>query len=131
MPIARIGVILPLSGKYATFGEQALKGILLAAGIFETKGQEGKGARRQDNIQTANVEIIIKDTRDDPIASAKAVEYLTLNENVFHRTGKMFEKYNVADISLHAGGGEYPLQDGFGWTNGIASALLSNFGEEL
>ena len=82
MPIARIGVILPLSGKYATFGEQALKGILLAAGIFETKGQEGKGARRQDNIQTANVEIIIKDTRDDPIASAKAVEYLTLNENV-------------------------------------------------
>ena len=57
--------------------------------------------------------------------------WLTLNENVFHRTGKMFEKYNVADISLHAGGGEYPLQDGFGWTNGIASALLSNFGEEL
>ncbi|MDP2681251.1 MAG: penicillin-binding protein activator [Deltaproteobacteria bacterium] len=82
MPIARIGVILPLSGKYATFGEQALKGILLAAGIFETKEQEGKGARRQDNIQTANVEIIIKDTRDDPIASANAVEYLALNENV-------------------------------------------------
>lgn len=80
--IARIGVILPLSGKYAAFGEQALKGILLAAGIFETKGQEGKGARGQDNIQTANVEIIIKDTRDDPIASAKAVEDLALNENV-------------------------------------------------
>ena len=74
VPIARIGVILPLSGKYAAFGEQALKGILLAAGIFETK--------RQDNIQAANVEIIIKDTRDDPIASAKAVEELTLNENV-------------------------------------------------
>ncbi|MEK7841748.1 MAG: penicillin-binding protein activator, partial [Deltaproteobacteria bacterium] len=82
VPISRIGVILPLSGKYATFGEQALKGILLASGIFETKGQEGKGTRRQDNIQTANVEIIIKDTRDDPIASAKAVEYLALNENV-------------------------------------------------
>ncbi len=80
--ISRIGVILPLSGKYAPFGEQALKGILLAAGIFETKGQEGNGARGQDNIQTANVEIIIKDTRDDPIASAKAVEYLALNENV-------------------------------------------------
>ncbi|MEK7688864.1 MAG: penicillin-binding protein activator [Deltaproteobacteria bacterium] len=76
VPISRIGVILPLSGKYATFGEQALKGILLASGIFETKGQEGKGTRRQDNIQTANVEIIIKDTRDDPIASAKAVEDL-------------------------------------------------------
>ena len=36
----------------------------------------------------------------------------------------MFEKYNVEDISLSAGGGEYPLQDGFGWTNGVAIALL-------
>ena len=49
--------------------------------------------------------------------------WLLLNENVFNRTGKMFEKYNVEDISLHAGGGEYDLQYGFGWTNGIASAL--------
>ena len=56
--------------------------------------------------------------------------WLTLNQKVFERTGKMFEKYNVNDISLHAGGGEYPLQDGFGWTNGIASALLSNMDEE-
>ena len=56
--------------------------------------------------------------------------WLTLNENVFKRTGKMFEKYNVDDISLHAGGGEYPLQDGFGWTNGVASALINNMDEE-
>lgn len=74
VPISRIGVILPLSGKYAPFGEQALKGILLAAGIFETK--------RQDNIQTTNVEIIIKDTRDDPTASAKAVEDIALNTSI-------------------------------------------------
>jgi alpha,alpha-trehalase len=50
--------------------------------------------------------------------------WLRLNKNVFDRTKKMFEKYNVEDISLSAGGGEYPLQDGFGWTNGIAIALL-------
>ena len=56
--------------------------------------------------------------------------WLTLNQKVFERTGKMFEKYNVDDVSLHAGGGEYPLQDGFGWTNGIAVALLSNMDEE-
>ena len=56
--------------------------------------------------------------------------WLTLNEKVFNNTGKMFEKYNVDDTSLHAGGGEYPLQDGFGWTNGIASALLNNLDEE-
>ena len=56
--------------------------------------------------------------------------WLSLNEKVFRQTGKMFEKYNVYDISLHAGGGEYPLQDGFGWTNGIASALLKNLDEQ-
>lgn len=52
--------------------------------------------------------------------------WLKLNGDVFKRTGKMFEKYNVEDISLHAGGGEYDLQDGFGWTNGVASALMQN-----
>lgn len=53
--------------------------------------------------------------------------WLKLNIAVFERTGKMFEKYNVQDLSLYAGGGEYPLQDGFGWTNGVAAALLENF----
>jgi alpha,alpha-trehalase len=40
-------------------------------------------------------------------------------ENVFRRTGKLMEKYNVTDMSLPAGGGEYQNQDGFGWTNGV------------
>ena len=31
----------------------------------------------------------------------------------------MMEKYNVEDMSLQSGGGEYPNQDGFGWTNGV------------
>lgn len=41
------------------------------------------------------------------------------NEKVYAATGKMMEKYNVTDVSLKAGGGEYPNQDGFGWTNGV------------
>ena len=40
-------------------------------------------------------------------------------ERVFTQTGKLTEKYNVVDISVDAGGGEYPNQDGFGWTNGV------------
>ncbi|MGR3811488.1 alpha,alpha-trehalase TreF [Jiulongibacter sp. NS-SX5] len=44
---------------------------------------------------------------------------------VYQNTGKMVEKYNVCDLSLLAGGGEYPVQDGFGWTNGILLKLLS------
>lgn len=53
--------------------------------------------------------------------------WLTTNEKVFRETGKMIEKYNVIDDSGIGGGGEYPLQDGFGWTNGVAAALIDDF----
>ncbi len=51
--------------------------------------------------------------------------WVNLNVRVYKSTGKMVEKYNVLDIGLEAGGGEYPVQDGFGWTNGILLKLLS------
>lgn len=44
-------------------------------------------------------------------------------------TGKMLEKYNVEERKP-GGGGEYPTQDGFGWTNGVASALLERYQAE-
>jgi len=40
-------------------------------------------------------------------------------ERVYNNTGKLMEKYNVMDTDSIAGGGEYPNQDGFGWTNGV------------
>ena len=43
---------------------------------------------------------------------------------VYEHTGKLVEKYNV-ERELPGGGGEYPLQDGFGWTNGVTEALLT------
>lgn len=49
--------------------------------------------------------------------------WLKLNNRVYRSTGKMMEKYNVVDLDLESGGGEYPLQDGFGWTNGVYRAL--------
>jgi alpha,alpha-trehalase len=39
----------------------------------------------------------------------------------------MMEKYDVVDPTRPAGGGEYPTQDGFGWTNGVAVALLGEW----
>jgi alpha,alpha-trehalase len=44
--------------------------------------------------------------------------------SAYRATGKLVEKYNVEDVSLEAGGGEYPTQDGFGWTNGVLRKLL-------
>jgi len=57
------------------------------------------------------------------LATLIAKRWLTLNDKVYKKTGKMMEKYNVEDITLLAGGGEYPSQDGFGWTNGVYLAL--------
>ncbi len=53
------------------------------------------------------------------LAKNIAVRWTALNLKVFFETGKMLEKYNVVDTNIKGGGGEYPLQDGFGWTNGV------------
>lgn len=51
--------------------------------------------------------------------------WTSLNIKVFKDTGKLLEKYNVEDLDLLSGGGEYPVQDGFGWTNGVLLKLLT------
>ena len=57
------------------------------------------------------------------LAKNIAERWLALNDKVFAATGKMMEKYNMEDLSQLAGGGEYPSQDGFGWTNGVYLAF--------
>ena len=49
--------------------------------------------------------------------------WLLQNTAVYKRTYKLLEKYNVEDLSKKSGGGEYPTQDGFGWTNGVYQKL--------
>jgi alpha,alpha-trehalase len=57
------------------------------------------------------------------LADSASARWLALNERVYRATGRMLEKYDVVDLSRTAGGGEYPTQDGFGWTNGVVLAL--------
>lgn len=57
-----------------------------------------------------------------------AERWVKLNVDVYKRTGKLMEKYNVVDLNAEAGGGEYPSQDGFGWTNGVLLALINKYG---
>ena len=64
----------------------------------------------------------------DELAKEIALRWIKLNDDVFHRTGKLMEKYNVMDTHLEAGGGEYAGQDGFGWTNGVLLALIKKYG---
>jgi alpha,alpha-trehalase len=60
-----------------------------------------------------------------PAAAEGRRRWLALNRRTFQSTGKMTEKYDVVDLNRRAGGGEYATQDGFGWTNGVALALLA------
>ena len=64
------------------------------------------------------------------LARTIAERWVALNEKVYANTGKFVEKYNVEDMTLDAGGGEYPVQDGFGWSNGVYLALKSYLNEE-
>lgn len=32
-------------------------------------------------------------------------------------------RYDVEDVGREGGGGEYALQEGFGWTNGVGAAM--------
>lgn len=57
------------------------------------------------------------------VADTARDRWLALNRRVYRQTGKMTEKYDVTDLQRQAGGGEYPNQDGFGWSNGVALAL--------
>jgi alpha,alpha-trehalase len=57
-------------------------------------------------------------------ADTAAARWLALVRRTYRSTGRMLEKYDVVDLSRRAGGGEYPTQDGFGWTNGVVLALL-------
>lgn len=73
----------------------------------------------------------LRNYKHQSLAEQVAQRWVELNEEVFHNTGKLMEKYNVQDISLQAGGGEYPNQDGFGWTNGVLLKLLTLYPELL
>lgn len=59
------------------------------------------------------------------LAKEIAQRWTRLNEKVYKETGKLMEKYNVVDLTLPAGGGEYKAQDGFGWTNGVYLAMIA------
>ena len=65
---------------------------------------------------------------NNELADTIAQHWVKQNLAVFETSGKLVEKYDVtAAGSRGAGGGEYPLQDGFGWTNGVLRALLVRY----
>jgi alpha,alpha-trehalase len=44
---------------------------------------------------------------------------------------QMFEKFSIRDVDSAGRGGEYTVQAGFGWTNGVLLWIASMFGDKL
>jgi alpha,alpha-trehalase len=66
----------------------------------------------------------LQDSGAPGLAAAIACRWLVNVTTAYQHDGKLVEKYNVV-TSGGGSGGEYPLQDGFGWTNGVTRRLLA------
>jgi len=62
----------------------------------------------------------------DTLAREIARRWVTTVEAVFARTGLLFEKYDVEALGA-GGGGEYRIQTGFGWTNGVTADFIDSY----
>jgi len=87
-------------------------------------GQQWDAPNGWPPLEWLTIEAVRRYGRAD-VADTARDRWLALNRRTYRETGRMTEKYDVVDLSRRAGGGEYPTQDGFGWTNGVALALLA------
>lgn len=59
------------------------------------------------------------------LAKDIGMRFLNNVQTTYNKEHKLVEKYVVEGKNLGGGGGgEYPLQDGFGWTNGVTLKLM-------
>jgi alpha,alpha-trehalase len=125
--------VFPLYAKIATskqaaaVAERVEKDFLKVGGLITTleeTGQQWDSPNGWAPLQW----IVIEGLRNyghHQLADEIKKRWVASNLKVFEAKGKMVEKYNVVNGDELGGGGEYPLQDGFGWTNGVLAALLS------
>ncbi|VBB27359.1 unnamed protein product [Acanthocheilonema viteae] len=65
-------------------------------------------------------------------AYSLAKKWVLGNYKVFQETGRMWEKYDVdGSIPQPGSGGEYLVQDGFGWSNGVILDLLTTYYDRM
>ena len=126
-PVLSLAGVFPLFFGFASASQadlvhqHILQNFLYAGGVITTPvqtGQQWDAPNGWAPLQWLTVRAL---TRYGFRDTARTIQrrWLALNDRVFRETGRMMEKYNVVDEALPAGGGEYPTQDGFGWSNSI------------
>ncbi|EFB27349.1 hypothetical protein PANDA_021314 [Ailuropoda melanoleuca] len=69
--------------------------------------------------------------RAQEVAFQLAQNWIRTNFEVYSQRSAMFEKYDISNGGQPGGGGEYEVQEGFGWTNGVVLMLLDCYGDRL
>lgn len=69
---------------------------------------------------TGNVEAL-------KISKTFATRWVNANIRGYMSHGAMFEKYDAIKSGEYGGGGEYRVQSGFGWTNGVALSIINTY----
>ena len=110
-----------IEGAAKTLEADFLKAGGLVSTLYET-GQQWDAPNGWAPLQYISVKGLSDYGKTD-LAMTIRDRWLALNQRVYKNTGKMVEKYNVVDMTLEAGGGEYPTVEGFGWSNGVYRKL--------
>lgn len=134
-PNETLAGVFPLEFKIANTGQAAKvaaglkKDFLKSGGLVTTlkrSGQQWDSPNAWAPLQYMAIDGL-NNYNYKNLARSIAGDWVSTNIRVFNSTGKLMEKYNVVDTGVNAGGGEYPLQDGFGWTNGVLLSLLNKY----
>ncbi len=117
------------SRQQATTVAQSIKrGLLQPGGLATTQASTGQQWDEPNGWAPLQYLAVIGLQRygETALAHTIATRWIKTNVDYYVRTGKLVEKYDISRNAGHvpAGGGEYPLQDGFGWTNGVLRQLL-------
>ncbi|MGL4726072.1 MAG: alpha,alpha-trehalase [Scandinavium sp.] len=100
--------------------------LLKAGGIATTtvnSGQQWDSPNGWAPLQWVATEGLQNYGKDD-IAMEVSWRFLTNVQHTYDREKKLVEKYDITSTGTGGGGGEYPLQDGFGWSNGVTLKML-------
>jgi len=117
------GVATPAQAK--KMAQNIEKKFLQLGGVvttFENTGQQWDAPNGWAPLQWITI-VGLRRYGFDELADKIKYRWLATNTALFHTEHKFVEKYNVIEPTKMGGGGEYALQDGFGWTNGVFIAL--------
>jgi alpha,alpha-trehalase len=133
MPLVSAATLYPLFASLsskpqaAAVAKTAARELLKAGGIVTTTletGQQWDSPNGWAPLQWIAISGL-RSYGQTQLAAAIACRWMANVNDVYRHSGQLVEKYDVITAGRSGGGGEYPLQDGFGWTNGVMRKLIA------